>query len=206
MRLRAAYTQNPARPRQILNWCAGYMLIEMIMSTFIFTIVISVIYQLYATSTDVMGTMNAQGVLQMELSRTMDSLSRDAQLAISAPPSYQTYTQSSTTMILQVPSITTDANGNVRVIADAFDYLIYTYDSTAGTLQRIVDANDLAGSRRATAQEPDDTRVVARYLSGVTFTYSSKDVAFTLSGSKIENHRTFSATLSARARFRNASG
>jgi len=187
-------------PSRLFRRRDGLTLVEGFLTTIISVIVISILYELTATSRDVSATLSAQGVLQMELSRAVDSLSRDLRLAIRAPAAHNAYTRSATTVILEVPSV--NAAGRVIDIANHVDYFVYSFDAASGVLQRIVDAKDGVSSRT------DETRVIARYLSGVTFPFpppaQEQDVTFTLTGSRVEKGRTHTETLTGRGRFRNA--
>lgn len=172
---------------------AGYTLVEGLLTSLIAVIVMSVVYELHATSWDVMTTINANSILQIELSRAMDYLGRDAELAVATPTTYGAYTRPPS-LIFTVPSV--DATGHVIDISTTFDYIIYTYNADAGTLTRVVDASP--GSSRI-----NETPVIAHYVNGFTFIVGARDVTFTVSGSRTEHGRSFPASLSGQGRFRN---
>ena len=191
---------------------AGFSLVELSVVVLAGSALSLAVFALCSVASRTMDMVNGHGTLQMRLALGLDTFSRDVRLATSLPNTWGAFTQDLdsagdglATLILQVPSI----NGTGQVIPGAFDYFMYTFAATAGTLVRTIDANDAAASSRATGAEPDQTLVVARDLTSVAFAVTTNplparpDVTITVNGARTEGQRSFSLQLVLRSALRN---
>lgn len=191
------------------NLVRGFTLPEIVLVAVLSVALGAVVIEISNASANVAATINGQGTLQLQLLAATNAFDQDARLTVSVPSSCcGTYTQDldsndanqRATLILKVSSTSVDANGTVTTIAGVSDYFIYDFDATTGVFQRIVDAN-VASSRQ------DETRVVARNLTRVTFTLDSlinpKAVTVDWFARRTEGKHTFDASLVSRTKFRN---
>jgi len=210
---------------------AGFTLVELVLVALLSITLSGLVLNLSLTSNNVRDTIYGQGTLQMSLAAAMDQINQDARLAMYTPQSRTCcggtlYTRdlsgqggdvgmggNPATLLFVIPSVTVvtvNGQSETTVIANTFDYVIYTYDAATGVLRRLIDAND--ASSRSTAPgsaAPDQTLVVARDVTQVTWTITPdlitpREIQTFLAAQRTENRRTFSASLTAQGKFRNA--
>jgi len=207
----------------------AFTLVEMLVGTVAFSILAATLLTAMMGWVNGFAVINAQGVLQSQLSQPMDRLVQDTEAAKQAPDSHvfvTTYTRvqisdaapaagtklsgNSQCWIVEVPSI--DASGNILDAASVSDYIIYVYTPPSGQipgqLKRIVDAN--ASSSRQDVAAPGTVvannvaSVVFRAPPGVTLANGKTeaiDIEMTLQ--KTERGQPYTMTLTKRAVYRN---
>ena len=196
---------------------SGMTLVELAVSSVLLATALSLVAEITFSFSSALSTISAQGLLQIQLTQGTDAFNRDAHLATALPLTQGAYTQDldstvdgTATLILQVPAI----DGTGTVIPARFDFIIYTFDNAAfpGQLRRIVEADDgPPPSVRATATEPDSTRVEANSISRVTVALANvngtppplNEITMTLVGSRTERGRAHTLTLASRSVIRN---
>lgn len=156
----------------------GFTLPEILVTILIFsavmgTIVFSYIgYQrafLVATS-----TLDVRNDIRVAL----DTMTRDIRWAVEPVSSHGSYSNSSTCLILKVPSIhpktaaAPTPAGEIINVGTTHDYI--TYRTSGETLERIVDANDTVSTERT-----DGTTPIARDVRSLAFTLKNRNNATT---------------------------
>ena len=191
----------------------GATLIELLVLAGIDVVLGTVLLQLGRTVSNVMATINGQGQIQPQLTAAMDALTQDLRLAegVDAGGAYTfSYNEDldstddgHATLMLRLAAV--DATGD-PLMPRVFDGIIYDFDQTTGNLQRIVDAWDIAGSRRSVSPGLDDVHVVGRNISSIVFDGSvDNQLTIHLSASKAERGFLFQAPLVFTVKLRNDS-
>lgn len=144
----------------------AFTLVETLTVVFIFALIVLAIFTLYSNYENILGTQSALIDTAGSASAAVDDIQNSVLQADRVVASHSfagtSYTSTTTSIVLEVPSIT--AAGDI--VAGSHDYIIYYASSTA--LYRIVDA--AAGSYRQSA-----TRSLSHTLDTLAFTYNSSD-------------------------------
>lgn len=208
------------RPRY---WCrrlaarrAGFTLLEMTAAAVISSLLAAVGLQALRATTEAMGTLYGQGILQTELTQATDAFARDAALAMRLPSSGSGYTRdpdgsdNAATLILEVPGLGVDGTPSVGFP----DHIVYRFFVDPGTGSRRLQREVIPGLQTVrTAQ----TNVLSNQISSVKWSWNKANedgagssgtgrlVAVTeLKGSRLQNGRTYYLTVVARTVMRNA--
>lgn len=145
----------------------GYTLVELVIVIGVFVMMLSALVVLYLR----FGTTFAQQSASIEVSHSASSiLNAFGQLSTQAsgiPASYTingtTYTTGSTTLVVQLPSIS--ASGNV--ISGSYDYGVLTWSGTA--------CDEVVSPSASSARTPVSKRL-STVVQNLTFTYNAADV------------------------------
>ncbi len=203
------------------------MLVQLLMAVGIIGIIVAMTTQFYAGTSAGTATTTALATLQLQLASTLQNVDADIRSASSElgfpcttlnimnPTGTLIVANQPTTLCLMVPSL--DAQGNTLLDAngDAMYGDVIAYSYNAGRLNRIVIPNAVgANSQRQASASTVASSLAPFYLSGhpangVLFqrTISGTtlvEVRTMLNGSVVERGRTYTLSLSSRARLRNA--
>jgi len=140
---------------------SGFTLVELLLSLGVASILLAVIMSMSVSSQQLFALGSVFSDIHAEVRISMDYMKRDIMGATRMMNSYGGYTTTSSSIILEIPSV--DVNGNVIDINNDFDYITYALNSGDPTqLDRIIDAS--ASSSRA-----DETQIFARNVDTLLF-------------------------------------
>jgi len=147
----------------------GFTLIELQLAAGLSLIIIVAAIALYIQCWRMFGIGNASLDIYLNSKLAMSRMARDARSAALILSDFtsggNSYTTSSSCIVLQVPSI--DATG--KVITDQYDVVVYMLGGTDGTYLRQLVIPNMAIGTPSARQAQDHT--VARYCSALTFYY-----------------------------------
>lgn len=204
------------RPRR---WCrrlaasrAGFTLLDMTAAMVISSLLAAVGLQALRATTEAMGTVYGQGILQTELTQAADAFARDAALAMDLPLSAPDYSYTrdhdgsdgAATLILKVPGL--QANGTPSVGSP--DHIVYRFFVEPVTGSRRLQREVIPGTGTVrTAQ----TNILSNHILSVMWSWNKANedgdgingtgrvvVVTQLKGSRIQNGRTYDLTVVAR--------
>ncbi len=141
---------------------AGFTLMETMVSVLICSMVLGTIISVFIAQHKSFYVGNAYIDLNKEARTAMDWMAGDIRWASAVLSSHSGYNKSNSCVILDVPSID-PATGDVIDVAGKHDYIVYTQSGT-NLLRVVVDPD--ASSRRTA-----ETRMVARYVSSLLFSF-----------------------------------
>ncbi|MFB0565572.1 MAG: prepilin-type N-terminal cleavage/methylation domain-containing protein [Candidatus Aminicenantaceae bacterium] len=147
----------------------GITLIEFLVATAIGVIILIGILTLYSTGQRYLINGGIRADVLHDGRYVLEWLSRDIKEAIQIIQSWDVYSTTSDSLVLEIPSI--NSSGFIVDIENDFDYIIYRQKPQfAHKLERIVDAKDGVSSR------VDSSRIIANRIS--SFVLSSEGVEF----------------------------
>lgn len=186
----------------------GFTLIELLIVVVLGALIMAAMVGLYASGQRYFITESARSDLIRDGRSVLNWISRDIKEAIQVLESWDIYSTSTNSLVLQVPSV--DADGLIIDIESDFDYIVYRLNSEYPTrLERIVEPKEGVSSR-AESNRVLATRVNSFVLSseGVELSsvsdlseVSSIDIALVLRRTHFS--RNFEETLNTLVRLRN---
>ncbi|HEX5430102.1 MAG TPA: prepilin-type N-terminal cleavage/methylation domain-containing protein [Patescibacteria group bacterium] len=175
---------------------SAFTLIEVIITIALTVMIVAVIANMFLTQSRLYRSQNAKLDTSASVRAGLDSIDDDVRAADQVLASYSTFTASSQTLILQIQSV----DSTQALVADTYDYVVYTLSGTDLTRQIFPDA---ASVRIAT------TRTVARHVSDLSFVLNSADyadvteVATSLTSSESTGNQTVAFTSDSNSKLRN---
>jgi Tfp pilus assembly protein PilW len=140
---------------------SGFSLFEALVALLILSIIFVAILSLYSEGQKQFINENAQADVLEESRFPMAWIARDVKMATAVAASYSSYTTSTDTLVLQVPSI--DSGGLIIDLATHSDYIVYHISNDR--LERVVYGKTGVSSRA------NGSRTMAYKVAALTFTY-----------------------------------
>jgi len=189
----------PGRPR-------GFTLIEMLIGLAIISLLIVALLSFYSKGQQQFMNQNIQSDVLEKSRYPLALIARDVKSAIQVFAAWGSYTTSSNTLVLEVPSV--DSGGLIIDVNSQFDYVIYRVFERK--LQRIYDAKEGVSARI------DGSRNLADDITGLSITYydpsdatlssnfaTAASVRVSLSTARKGFRRTFQESLNSKFKLRN---
>ena len=189
----------PGRPR-------GFTLIEMLIGLVIMSFLIGALLSLYSKGQQQFMNQNIQSDVLEKTRYPLAWIARDVKSAVRVAPTCGSYTTSSNTLVLAVPSV--DSGGLIIDVNSEFDHVIYRV--LERKLQRIYDAKEGVSAR------VDGSRNLADDTTGLSLTYydasdatlssnfaTAASIRVSLSTARKGFRRTFQESLNSKFKLRN---
>jgi prepilin-type N-terminal cleavage/methylation domain-containing protein len=189
----------PGRPR-------GFTLIEMLIGLAIISLLIVALLSFYSKGQQQFMNQNIQSDVLEKSRYPLALIAQDVKSAIQVVTAWGSYTTSSNTLVLEVPSV--DSSGLIIDVNSQFDYVIYRVSNRR--LQRIYDAKEGVSAR------VDGSRNLADDITGLSITYydpsdntlssnfaTAASVRVSLSTARKGFRRTFQESMNSKFKLRN---
>ncbi|HDZ25845.1 hypothetical protein LCGC14_1082120 [marine sediment metagenome] len=148
----------------------GFSLIELLVIVVIVSFMILAMLSLYVAGQRYFMTGSARADILRDNRHVLNYISRDIKGAIQVLPGWDSYTTSSSCLVLQVPSL--DSNRLIIDIDNEFDHIVYSLNSESpNRIERIIDGKDGISSRE------DRTRVMATRVSSFQLSSGGVDLS-----------------------------
>jgi len=184
----------------------GFTLIEMLIGLAIISLLIVALLSFYSKGQQQFMNQNIQSDVLEKSRYPLALIARDVKSAIQVFAAWGSYTTSSNTLVLEVPSV--DSGGLIIDVNSQFDYVIYRVFERK--LQRIYDAKEGVSARI------DGSRNLADDITGLSITYydpsdatlssnfaTAASVRVSLSTARKGFRRTFQESLNSKFKLRN---
>jgi prepilin-type N-terminal cleavage/methylation domain-containing protein len=184
----------------------GFTLIEMLIGLVIMSILMGALLSLYSKGQQQFMNQNIQSDVLEKSRYPLAWIGRDVKSAAQVAATWGSYTTSSNTLVLTVPSV--DSGGLIINVNSEFDYVIYRVINRK--LQRIYDAKEGVSAR------VDGSRNLADDITGLSITYydasdatlssnfaTAASVRVSLSTARKGFRRTFQESLNSKFKLRN---
>ena len=189
----------PGRPR-------GFTLIEMLIGLAIISLLIVALLSFYSKGQQQFMNQNIQSDVLEKSRYPLALIARDVKSAVQVAATWGSYTTSSNTLVLEVPSV--DSSGLIIDVNSQRDYVIYRVFERK--LQRIYDAKEGVSARI------DGSRNLADDITGLSITYydpsdntlssnfaTAASVRVSLSTARKGFRRTFQESMNSKFKLRN---
>lgn len=152
----------------------GFTMAEVLITLLIFTMVIGTILFSYVGYQRAFLVATSHIGVRNDIRIALDTMTRDIRWAVEPVASHGSYSNSSTCLVLKVPSThprnapTPTPAGAIINVGTTHDYIVYRRNGT--DLERIIDANDSVATERT-----DGTSVIARNIQSLAFTLKDRN-------------------------------
>jgi prepilin-type N-terminal cleavage/methylation domain-containing protein len=147
----------------------GLSLIELSVAIALLGIIMAAMVSIFAVAVKNYRIYSQQSALQKEVNFTVDEIGKEIKQSMDMPASYDTYTRSDTTLILDLPAVDEDDNFLYDGGGVISDYYIYSYDSGALTKTVYADSSSKRYPSSGSSYE------ILSSISSFSFTYSEPD-------------------------------
>jgi len=184
----------------------GFTLIEMLIGLAIISLLIVAILSFYSKGQQQFMNQNIQSDVLEKSRYPLALIARDVKSAAQVAATWGSYTTSSNTLVLEVPSV--DSSGLIIDVNSQFDYVIYRVFNRK--LERIYDAKEGVSAR------VDGSRNLADDITGLSITYydasdatlssnfaTAASVRVSLSTARKGFRRTFQESMNSKFKLRN---
>jgi len=186
----------------------GTTLIELLIVTAISALIVLALLSLYSAGQRYFVTQSAKADTIEDSRHPLTWITRDIRESVQVVTTYDAYSTSSNSLILQVPSI--DETGEIIDVDNTFDYIIYRRNpGTPKRLERIIDADEASA-------RTDRTKLLADNVNSFSLLFFDSDgadtsanvsesatIGISLTSRKDGLGRTFQETFNTQIKLRN---